>query len=149
MAKVKVKKIGLIISRDDFNNVLCDIMQLGCVDFTEPDGILGDSDLASALTREEIQLEAFDTNATSIVAAGTRETLTLTGWLSTKQEPALISALEHRICDWEIDVPADNETQDVPVILSFPWLFPELRKKRIKSRLFTPLTGSVRKSGEE
>ena len=57
MAIVKMKKIRLLVSRADREDVLRDLMLLGRVEISEPDGLLEDPELAAFAEREHADLD--------------------------------------------------------------------------------------------
>ena len=138
--KAKVKKISLLIIRRDFESLLQQLMQLECFEIGNPDDFPEDQELTATVTRETPDLSGFNTNAETIVALGTRETLALTGWLSVKHESLLEAKLSEFICAWDINDISEADGDNAPVILSFPWF---MKKRRLKDRRqFTPLTGN-------
>jgi len=58
MASAKIRKIKLIIPRENVATVLCELMLLGCVEISEPDELLEDPELSALVKREESELEA-------------------------------------------------------------------------------------------
>jgi len=137
MTKPRVKKIRMIVSRADMDSVLREMISLGCIEVTEPDPLPDDMESASLITRETYTLDGLRTNREQLELLGTEYTLILTGWISSKTEPSLISILDNHTCAWEIENPSDNEPETIPVILSFPGLFGGIRGKN--RRLFDPL----------
>jgi len=57
MALAKMKKLSLVISRNDIASVLCELMLLGCVEVCEPDELLADPELSALVTRENAETE--------------------------------------------------------------------------------------------
>ena len=135
----KVKKLNMIVTRNDFESVLTNLMRLGCIDVCTTDGRLEDPEIASMVSSETFDLERFGANADRLVLLGTRETLMLIAWLSTKHEQSVEALLSEYACSWEIEGLSITDSIYAPVILSFPWFF---GKQRLKDRrLFAPLTG--------
>ena len=59
MAIEKMKKLRLLVSRADKENVLRELMLLGCVEVSEPDELLEDPDLAELVARENAELDRY------------------------------------------------------------------------------------------
>ena len=57
MAIVKMKKLDLLISRADKEDLLRELMLLGCVEVSEPDGLLEDAELAALVACERAGLD--------------------------------------------------------------------------------------------
>ena len=58
MARAKLKKITLIISRSDVANVLRELILLGCVEVSEPAELREDEELADFFKREDADIES-------------------------------------------------------------------------------------------
>jgi len=69
MAIEKMKKLKLIVSRADKDDVLRELMLLGCVEVSEPDELLGDPELANLVVRESSDLEQFRSEHASLARA--------------------------------------------------------------------------------
>ncbi|MCL2125214.1 MAG: V-type ATP synthase subunit I [Oscillospiraceae bacterium] len=57
MAIEKMKKLRLLVSRTDKDDVLRELMLLGCVEVSEPDEMLEDPEFAELVGREDAELE--------------------------------------------------------------------------------------------
>ena len=135
---MSMKKLTLLIARKDIDNVLREMIQLGCVEVSEPDKLLEDPELASLVTRETYELDKFDANVERLVMLGTHYTLLLVGWTPLKSEPDLASLLSNHICAWELNDLSPGEKEIAPVKLRCPKFF---RKFRLAGRReFEPLT---------
>ena len=66
MAIVKMKKLKLLVSRSDRENVLRELMLLGCVEVSEPDEMLEDPDIANCVVRENAELERYRSEHASL-----------------------------------------------------------------------------------
>jgi len=137
MAEQYAKRLALIVSRADLEPVLREILQLGCVEVSEPDEPGESLEQSSAVTLEAVNLSGTGANRERIVMLGTEYTIILTGWISPRMEADLESLLKKYTCAWEIELPSPDELETAPVILRFPWFFGTLRGKN--RRLFTPL----------
>ena len=134
---ISMKKLTLLIARKDFDNVLREIIHLGCVEVSEPDKLLEDPELASLVKRENFELDTYDTNRENLVLLGTHYTLLLTGWTPSQSEPNLTSILSNYICAWEFKDLSPGEKEIAPVRLCCPKFF---RKFRLAGRKeFEPL----------
>ena len=66
MAIVKMKKLSLLVSRADRENILRELMLLGCVEISEPDELLEDPDLSQLVSRENAGLDNYRAQQTSL-----------------------------------------------------------------------------------
>ena len=66
MAIVKMKKISLLASRADRDDVLRDLMLMGCVEVSEPDELLEDSELSAFVRRENAELDRYNSEYASL-----------------------------------------------------------------------------------
>ena len=69
MAIVKMKKLKLLVSRTDKENVLRELMLLGCVEVSEPEESFESTDYAHIISREIAELERYRSER-AIIAQG-------------------------------------------------------------------------------
>ena len=67
MAIVKMKKLKLLVSRADKDDVLRELMLLGCVEVSEPEELLEDQDFASLVARENTELDRYRSERASLI----------------------------------------------------------------------------------
>jgi len=148
MSEQYAKRLTLIVSRADLEMVLREILQLGCVEFSDPVEPEENPEQSSPVTFEALDLGVTGAGQERIVMLGTEYTGILAGWISPRMEADLISKLNGYTCAWEIEFPLPDELETAPVIMKYPWFFGKFRGK--DRRLFTPLTivqGSGRANG--
>lgn len=132
-----MKILRLIIFRDDVDELLRDLILLGCVDVAEPGDFPGDANLSDAAAIESIDMEQYNTNCGGISLFGTERTLLLTGWVPASSGPGVLSMLSKYECAWDLRDPAPEEKQAVPVNPVLPGFLKKLYKGT--GRRFTPL----------
>ena len=137
MLTVKMRKVKLIIARDGFEDVLSDLIGLGCIEVSNPDELLDNQELSSLTSRETIALDKFQVNRDSITLLSTQHTLLLTGWTTSRSEQDIITKLSEHVCAWEFDDPSPSEIENVPVKLKWPKLTGLFYKGG--GRMFEPL----------
>lgn len=69
MAIVKMKKLKLLISRADREDVLRDLLLLGCVEVSEPDALLADPEFAAAVEIENAESDRYRSDFASLTRA--------------------------------------------------------------------------------
>ena len=69
MAIVKMKKIKLLVSRADKEDILRELMLLGRVEVSEPDDLLGDPEFADVVERENAELDRYRSDHASLARA--------------------------------------------------------------------------------
>ena len=141
MAGAKLKKLSILAAREDMENILSELMLLGCADISEPDDLPEDFGPASDVMREIINLDGQSANRESISVLGTRYTLSLSGWMTAKSETELVSKLADYVCAWDIADQAPGDSDKVPVVQRCPGFFGKLR--RGGRNRFDPLKSSV------
>jgi len=137
MITVKMNKIRLIAAHTDFENVLHELILLGCVEITDPDELFRNPELGGLTTREIVTLDRFNANRDSIAVHKTQYTVLLTGWIAVRSEVAFSEQMSKFICAWEFESPQPNERDSVPVKLRWPKLFKAFNKDGRKE--FNPL----------
>ena len=141
MMSLKMKKVSLIIARADFENVLRDIIIMGCLEATAPDEFQPFDDSGAIPIRETVELEKYSAHQDTISVIGTQYALSLTGWITARSEQELVSQLSKYICAYEIENPSQDELADVPIKLRWPKLFGIFKKNAGKQ--FCPLASRV------
>jgi vacuolar-type H+-ATPase subunit I/STV1 len=139
-----MKKLTLLIARKDMENVLRELIHLGCVEVTEPDFLLDDPEFASLVKREDMDIGKYGANQDSLALLGTLYTHMLTGWMPARSEMEFASVLSGYICAWALEDPSPVEIEIAPVKLAYPQFFGKLRLAG--RRPFAPLAG-IRRSG--
>jgi vacuolar-type H+-ATPase subunit I/STV1 len=132
-----MKKISLIISRSDIVNVLSELMDLECIEPTEPEVSMDPPELSDLIKHEVMELDGYEANMDSIVLLATQYTYVLTGWTPSQLEPDMASVLSGFACAWVLEDPYPYDYDDIPVLLKFPGLFGKLRSGG--RRVFEPL----------
>jgi len=145
MITVKMNKIRLIVARTDFENVLHELILLGCVEITDPDEFWDNPELSGLAVRDVVTLDKFHASQDSIVILKTQYTALLTGWVAVRSEPSLTAQLSKFICAWEFEPPQPDGHDNPPVKLRWPKLFGVFYKGGGKT--FDPLRSGV--SGQE
>ena len=142
MLTVKMKKLLLVIARDDFEKVLRVLMDMSCVEVTAPDKLLeyNNNNTENQLVLETIELGKYGANIENIPLIGTRKTLFLAGWMPAPSEQKLVSSLSEYVCAWEIENPTPDEDVDIPLKLRWPRLLKVFFKNAGKP--FCPLTSA-------
>ena len=123
----KIKKLNLLATRRDMDNVLLDLIDLGCVEVSEPDALPDDTEIQDFVSCEVIEIDNLGANIESLVLLGTRHTLLLCGWVPSKSAGDLLSRLSNYLCAWEIVDPLPDERELVPVKLRCPGFFGKFR----------------------
>ena len=123
MLTEKMKKVKLIVTRDDFESVLQELLKLGCIEVTVPDEFLNNPELRDQVLRIVVELDDFQTNQSSITLLGTQYTFLLTGWITARSEPEFAEKLSNYVCAWELDTPSPDDPEDIPVKLRWPKIF--------------------------
>jgi len=145
MPAKSMKKLSIIIARQDTENVIRELIRLGCVELSEPDILAGHPELEDAVTFEKYGLEHLNANKDAVLLLGTRHTQMLTGWVPARFTPALQAKLEEFICAWEISDLTQEEAEAAPVKLLCPGFF---KKQRLAGRrLFDPLCLCIPSAG--
>lgn len=146
MPGAKQKKLSLLASREDMENILRDLILLGCVDVSEPDALLEGQELTSGAKLEILALDQLNANRDSIVLIGTHYTLSLSGWMAAGAEAELLSVLGNYVCAWSIENPTPDEFSNMPVDLCCPDFLGKLRRRG--RRKFDPLMAAGHVVGE-
>ena len=143
-----LKKISVIILRNDKEKFLRDLIMLSCVDISKSDELLEDAELSALADLENIDLTGFEANKEQLAVRGTDTTLLFTGWIPDKNEPALLAMLSEYICAWDIHTPLPDELSKAPVKQRLPGIFRVFNKK--SNRPFSPLSSNIvtEKNGE-
>ena len=137
MPKTKMKKLSILVTREDMESFFTELVSLGCVEITEAEDFPADSELHALVKREIVDLTPFNANKDSISVLGTKYTVSLTGWLPSHCEPGLLPLLKNCMCAWELSDPSADELDIAPIELSCPWFFGKYRLAGRK--LFAPL----------
>jgi vacuolar-type H+-ATPase subunit I/STV1 len=138
MAITKMKKIRIITPRTEVENVLREVILLGCVEISSPEDLLSDQELAELVAEEMFELESHGASPVCIPMLATATTVLFSGWLPSWAEPGLEQVLSQYTCSWESALPSPEEQESAPVILRNPKFFGKLRLRGRKQ--FTPLT---------
>lgn len=133
-----IKKLNLIVSHSDVVNVLSELIDLECIEPTEPEITLDPPELTDLLSREVMELENYNANYESIVMLTTQYTYYMTGWLPAEAEPKLSIMLSKYMCAWEITGLTSLEADIAPVILKYPKVLAAMRSGG--RRIFVPLS---------
>ena len=137
MVNIDMKRLRLLIIRDDIDSILRELILLGCVEVSEPDLKLDNPEIDKLVSRETVELNDYNTNQEKLALLGTTSTLLLSGWIPASSKPDLISRLTDHVCAWEIEDPSPDELENVPVKLFCPGFFGKMRLGG--RRPFTPL----------
>ena len=141
----KMKKLMLLMTRKDMEDVLRELVLLRCVEVAEPDSLLEDPELAALLKRETVKLDSINSNVKSFVMLGTQYTLLMTGWVPTSLRDKFVDKLSYLPCAWELDDLSPDELDIAPVVLRCPGF---LTKYRLAGRKqFEPLMQLITQSG--
>ena len=133
----QMKKLNLIISHSDLVNVISELIELECIEPTEPEIMFDPPELESVVGREVLELENYDANFESIILLTTQYTYVLAGWLPTVFEGTLTAMLSKYTCAWEIKNLTSLEADSGPIMLKQPQLFAKMRSGG--RRIFVPL----------
>jgi len=114
-----MKRVNLIIARIDLENVLQVLIDMSCVEASDPAEFAIGNDLGNMLNRELVELDKYNANQGSIALLGTQYTLAFFGWIPAQSEQELTSRLSEYICAWEIEDPSPDELDKVPVKLKW------------------------------
>ena len=137
MPTSRMKKISLAAPRGDMENILRELILLGCVEVCDPEDLPDEPGFSNAVWREVIELEQYNASKERIALLGTQYTFILCGWLTTGSEPGLLARLSEYTCAWEVDELTPDELDLAPAKLSCPGFF---RKMRLGGKkLFDPL----------
>lgn len=127
----------MLALRSDINDLLRELITLGCVEISEPGDLLNDPEIAACVEIETVDLQQFNAGKDSINALGTESTLLLRSWTPAAAESSLLSVLSRHTCAWESHFPRPEELPGAPIKLRFPKLFgPFFRRK---GKPFDPL----------
>ena len=138
MGSKKIKKTSLLFARDEFSDIINDLILLEIMDISKPTFSTDGKEQTSQIKTEVIDISEYDANHESLTLFGTERTLYLTGWISAKSEVALITMASKYTCAWEIEPPTSEELSDAPIILARPnFLYRFYRGHR---ELFSPLS---------
>jgi len=143
MAAVKIKKLTIISSREDIENILRELIALGCFEVSEPHDLLAGLKLPPGFSLEILPIDHLGAGKESIELLGTQHTIMLSGWITSRSEASVESKLENSNCTWEIEIPSAEESMHTPVDLCCPNFFGKLR--RGGRRQFVPLVTKTRK----
>ena len=147
MEGTKMRKLCVFIVRENADDILNDIIAMGCLEVIASEDLPPDSDLYDFARRELIDISAFDAGKDHISVLGTKYTQMLSGWVSPRAEPELSEILDKHLCAWEIRDPTEHEQELAPVELIFPWFF---KTYRLAGRsLFSPLRKGSRQPEPE
>jgi len=69
MAIVKMKKLKLLVSRTDREDILRELMLLGCVEVSEPDELMSDPEVSALVERENAELDRHKAQLASLAQA--------------------------------------------------------------------------------
>jgi len=132
-----MKKISLIIARQDIVDVLSELIDLKCIEPMEPEVSLDPPELADLVKREVMDLEGYETNHNSIALLATQYTYLLTGWTPSQSVQELESIISNFSCAWVLEDPFPYDYDNIPVLLKFPGILGKLRSGG--RRVFEPL----------
>jgi len=142
MLTTKIDRVRLVFKRVDSEDILRELVRLGCVEVSDPGELLAESGQGGLAALENVSLEGLEANRDSVLLLGTQYTLILTGWIPVRSEPELIEAVSGLDCAWETEPPSPDEHELVPVALKWPKLFGTFR--RGAGRPFRPLASGSR-----
>lgn len=120
MIKVKMKKFALIILRKDLEEILNELLLLGCAEPAERGDLLADAELAALGGPEDIELSKYRANKERITLFGTEYTILLTGWVPASSENELLANLSKYMIAWDFQYPSPDEYGKAPVQLKMP-----------------------------
>jgi len=132
-----MKKISLAASRGDMENVLRELILLGCVEVYDPEDLPDDLGISNAVWREAFELEEYNATSERIVLLATEYTFLLYGWFAAGSEPGLSARLSDYTCAWETSDLTPDEFDVAPAKLCCPGFFGKMRLSGRK--LFDPL----------
>ena len=138
-----MKKISIVMARSGAESVMRELALLSCVEPSRPDEMPDFAEAGAEVSREVFKLDQINANRAAVVLFGTQHTLTLTGWLPSRLEPALVSMLSEHVCAWETEEPTPDELDLAPVKLILPGFLGKLRGGG--RRLFDPLALDTKK----
>jgi hypothetical protein len=144
MADTKMKRLRLLFARPDLESILNELMQLACVEISEPDDLPDCADYTSLCTREVIKLDNIGANRDELAMLGTQYTLLISGWVASSTVTALTTKLSNLLCAWELADPSPDEQNSIPVIQRCPRFFGKLRLRNRKP--FAPLAIASKES---
>ena len=127
MPGIKMKKLSLIVTREDFEKVLRELIRMKCVEVTDPDILPESSELHEFVKRVVADIEQLNANRDSLALLGTDNTLMLTGWVPSKSVPEVSSRLADFTCTFEFIQPSADESLLAPVELKHPGFFGKFR----------------------
>lgn len=133
-----IKKLNLIVAHTDIVNVLSELIDLECVEPTEPDITLDPKELTDLLSREVMELEPYDANFDTITLLTTQYTYFFTGYVPIEFEEELNAKLSKFVCAWEIVSLSPVDADNAPFVLKYPQFFGKMRSGG--RRIFTPLS---------
>lgn len=137
MVGKKIKKTNLLFARDEFNDIINDLISLEIMDIFELTIQADDENPDPQIKTEVIDITEYGANYDSLSLLATESTLYLTGWISAKSEVALITMISKYNCAWEIDTPTSEELKNAPIILARPKFLYRFYSNR--RELFSPL----------
>ncbi|MCL2201480.1 MAG: hypothetical protein FWB75_05895 [Oscillospiraceae bacterium] len=132
-----MKKLNLIVIRDELDNFLHELISLGCVEVTEPEAIPAGSDLLSGVVRELLDISGFGATQSELPVLGTKHTVFIVCWIPSQLEDQLIPIFDNYVCAWEITNLGPEDIDIAPAELNLPRFFPKYRLAGRK--IFTPL----------
>lgn len=132
-----IRKLNLIIAQSDIVNVLSELIELECVEPTEPEVTLDPPELTDMLKREVMELDHYEANFDKITLLASQYTYYLTGYISSESEPHLVSMLSRFMCAWEITDLSAIDADNAPTIIKHPQLLGKIRSGG--RRVFSPL----------
>jgi len=132
-----MKKLSILVVREDLKNLLRELISLGLIQLTEPEEWHDASTPHGMVKREVIDITDYGANLDTLSALGTHFTIYFTGWIQSKSEPEMVKMLKNHTCAWCLGEPTPDEALLAPVELRFPQF---LSKYRLAGRgLFAPL----------
>lgn len=135
-----MRKLNLIVAHTDIVNVISALIDLECVEPTDPVITLDPPELTDVLNREVMDLTPYEANFESITVLATQYTYYLTGWLPVELEPKLIPMLSKHMCAWEISELSSYDADNAPAMLKYPQFLAKIRSGG--RRIFVPLSKS-------
>jgi len=136
-----MKKLSLIVSHSDIVNILSELIYLECFEPIEPEVTLEPPELTDLVSREVMELDAYEANKESIVLLATQYTYTMIGWIPTQFEPEITSMLSGFTCSWVIEDPLPQEADDIPVYMKYSQVLGKFRSGGRK--VFEPLSKNL------
>ena len=141
MPKTNMKKLSILIIREELDAFLSELISLECVELTDVDDLPSNSELHAFVKREILDLIPYNANKESISALGTKYTINISGWVPSHCETGLIAILKRLTSAWELEDLSPNELDLAPVQLRCPWFFGKYRLAGRK--LFSPLRPQI------